>query len=192
MDKTIKIMLIIILILLIVSALRVTVFKEKEFYADAELEESKVEVAEEENKEKIEYDKRVEAFVRHSSIEYMFTMQMITLSIVLLLFVILPTIGIWKIFKDANIPGWYSIIPLLSTLKLYDLVGVSPLCIFLAFIPFIGQILILIVNIVVCHRLAQRYNKNIGYTLGLIFLPFIFYPLIAFKGINTQRRNIVV
>ena len=28
--------------------------------------------------------------------------------------------------------------------------------------------------------LSKLFNKEVGFALGLIFLPFIFYPLLAF------------
>ena len=54
--------------------------------------------------------------------------------------------------------------------------------ILLFLIPYIGTIIAVIVNIIVAIRLAKMFDKGIGYILGLIFLPFVFYPLLGIKG----------
>ena len=101
--------------------------------------------------------------------------------IIMITFIILPVIGLWKIFSDQGIPGWQSIIPILNIYRMLQIAGLSGYLVFTMFIPLIGQILLLIYNIIFAYKLAKLYNKGLGYTLGLLFLPPIFYPLIAFK-----------
>jgi len=105
----------------------------------------------------------------------------ITFLIVITLVLIVPIVSLWKIFSDHGIPGWQSIVPILSLYRMYQLVGIPTYCILALFIPYVGQIIILICSLIFSYKLAQLYEKGIVYTLGLIFLPFIFYPLIAFK-----------
>jgi len=38
----------------------------------------------------------------------------------------------------------------------------------------------LIVYIIVLIELAKRFGKGIGFALGLLFLPFIFFPVLGF------------
>jgi hypothetical protein len=30
------------------------------------------------------------------------------------------------------------------------------------------------------HAISQKFGNGVGFTLGLIFLPFIFFPILAF------------
>lgn len=41
--------------------------------------------------------------------------------------------------------------------------------------------------IVVYNRLARSFGKDIGYTLGLLFLPVIFMPMLAFGSAQCQE-----
>ena len=51
-----------------------------------------------------------------------------------------------------------------------------PWWIILFFIPFINAIASILVNL----ALAEKFGKGAGFAVGLIFLPFIFYPILAF------------
>ncbi|GAK51703.1 hypothetical protein U14_02948 [Candidatus Moduliflexus flocculans] len=84
----------------------------------------------------------------------------------------------WKIFTKAGQPGWASLIPIYNTIVLIQIAGM-PLWTFLGlFIPMIN----VIVWFLICLKLAQSFGKGAGYALGLFFLPFIFYPLLAFSS----------
>jgi uncharacterized membrane protein YhaH (DUF805 family) len=48
----------------------------------------------------------------------------------------------------------------------------------LLFIPFVNFIVLLVVTVDV----AKAFGKGPLFALGLILLPFIFYPMIAFSG----------
>ena len=48
--------------------------------------------------------------------------------------------------------------------------------ILLLIIPFVN----IIIGLIVLYRLARVFGKGIGFTLGLIFLSIIFYPILAF------------
>ena len=36
--------------------------------------------------------------------------------------------------------------------------------------------------VMMCIRLAKAFGKGGGYAVGLIFLPFVFYPILAFNS----------
>ena len=48
---------------------------------------------------------------------------------------------------------------------------------FLSLIPFVGFIFPLICNV----KLAKAFGKGTGFGIGIIFLPIIFYPILAFS-----------
>lgn len=48
----------------------------------------------------------------------------------------------------------------------------------LPLIPYIGVIW----SIWIQNRLSKSFGKEVGFTLGMIFLPLIFFPILAFGG----------
>ena len=108
------------------------------------------------------------------------------LALLLIFLIILYTIGLWKVFTKMDEPGWKSIIPFYNAYTLYKHVfgdGKWFLLIFVGVIPFtfIGGILALLVEIITCFRLAKTFNQGTGFTIGLIFLGFIFMPILGFN-----------
>ena len=46
------------------------------------------------------------------------------------------------------------------------------------FIPLVN----IVIGIIVTLKLAKVFGKDIGFGLGLLFLGFIFYPILAFDS----------
>lgn len=91
------------------------------------------------------------------------------------LLVILTAVSIWRIFKKAGKPGWGSIIPFYNIILFLQIAGHPTWWIILFFIPIVNIIISIIVNISV----AENFGKSAGFGVGLSFLGFIFYPLLA-------------
>lgn len=96
----------------------------------------------------------------------------------LILFVggILLLISLWKIFKKANKPGWASLIPIYNGIVLIQIGGKPAWWFLLLLIPFVN----IVITIMIFHNLSKAFGKGSGFTLGLIFLPIIFFPILAF------------
>jgi len=81
----------------------------------------------------------------------------------------------WKVYEKAGQPGWASIIPIYSFLVLLKIIGKPWWWLLLLCIP--------VVNIVIAiwsiNLLSKSFGKGVGFTLGLIFLGIIFYPMMA-------------
>ena len=93
-------------------------------------------------------------------------------------FALIMLIAMWKIFSKAGKPGWACIVPIYSNIVLLDIAGM-PLWWFIGYlIPPVSPI----VWLINCLKLAERFGKGAGYGLGLFFLPFIFFPLLAFSS----------
>lgn len=86
-------------------------------------------------------------------------------------------IGWWKIFTKAGEAGILSIIPVVNFFFMCKIVWGSALYGLVVLIPFIGSIFMLITN----YKLGERFGKGLGFGLGLIFLPFIFIPILGFS-----------
>ena len=82
----------------------------------------------------------------------------------------------WRIFEKAGKPGWAAIIPIYSTIVLLEIVGKPVWWIILFLIPLVN----LVVAIMVFHQLSLSFGKDVGFTLGLLFLSIIFFPILGF------------
>lgn len=89
----------------------------------------------------------------------------------------------WKIFEKAGQPGWTVIIPIYSAYILTKIIGKPWYWVLLMCIPYVGSIW----GIWAINLLSKSFGKDVGFTLGLIFLGFIFAPIMAFdKSIQYQ------
>jgi hypothetical protein len=88
----------------------------------------------------------------------------------------------WKMFTKAGQPGWAAIIPILNLYFFCKVAGRPGWWLILMFIPVVNFIII----IILCIDIAKAFGKGVGFALGLVFLPFIFYPILAFGSAQYQ------
>ncbi|MFD0750494.1 DUF5684 domain-containing protein [Mucilaginibacter calamicampi] len=89
---------------------------------------------------------------------------------------IISVIGKWKIYEKAGKPGWAAIIPIYNYIVLLEIVGKPVWWIILLLVPCVNiVILIWLVNL-----LAKSFGQSEGFTIGLLILPMIFYPILGF------------
>jgi uncharacterized protein DUF5684 len=86
--------------------------------------------------------------------------------------------GLWKIFVKMGRPGWEGIVPILNLIRMIEAIGKPIWWIVLCFIPCVNFVVLIIIAI----GFAERFGKGAGFGLGLVFLPFIFYPILGFGG----------
>lgn len=94
---------------------------------------------------------------------------------ILLLFLIITAESQWKIYKKAGKEGWASIVPIYNIIVLLEIVKKPTWWLIMLLIPFVN----IIFAIWMTNLLSKRFKKDEGFTIGLIFLPFIFYPLLG-------------
>jgi hypothetical protein len=82
----------------------------------------------------------------------------------------------WKIYEKAGEPGWACIIPIYNIIVLLKIVGKPTWWIIMFFIP-IANIIYAIWTI---NMLSKSFGKDEGFTVGLLLLGFIFYPILGF------------
>ena len=98
------------------------------------------------------------------------------LMMILLPIAVLIIACLWKIFQKAGEPGWASIIPIYNSVIQLKIVRKPWWWLLLMLIPYIGFIwAIWAVNL-----LCKSFGKSEGFTVGVLFLPFIFLPILAF------------
>jgi len=93
-----------------------------------------------------------------------------------LIIALISIIGQWKVFSKAGQPGWACIIPIYNLIVLLQIVGKPIWWIFLFLIPCVNIIFI----IWTINLLSKSFGQSEGFTIGLLILPFIFYPVLGF------------
>jgi hypothetical protein len=97
-------------------------------------------------------------------------------TLVMLAFVVLMIASGWKIFSKAGEPGWASIVPIYNVIVVLKIGGKPVWWILLFLIPLVN----FIIGILLAIAIAEKFGKGTGFGLGMAFLPFIFYPMLAF------------
>ncbi len=96
--------------------------------------------------------------------------------VVTLAICILVVASFWKIFAKAGKPGWAAIIPIYNLVVYLQVVKRPIWWIVLMFIPLVN----IVAWIVLTNDLAKVFGKGLGWTLGLLFVSFVFYPILGF------------
>lgn len=105
--------------------------------------------------------------------------------IFILLMIILNCIGLWKVFKKANKPGWASIVPFYGDWILVEIAGLHWIYfVFLIFsfsitiehegISLMVDLLSMYASFVCFYNLSKRFGKGVG----LAILLFFFSPIV--------------
>jgi hypothetical protein len=102
---------------------------------------------------------------------------------VMLVPIVLSLIGIvlllvseWKIYAKAGKPGWACLIPIYNVIVLLEIIGKPWWWLLLMIIPFVN----IVFAIWMINLLSKSFGHGTGFTLGLIFLSIIFYPILGF------------
>lgn len=99
-----------------------------------------------------------------------------------LLIIVIYIAGMWRIFEKAGKPGWAAIIPIYNIIVLLEIVGKPWWWILLLLVPIVN----IVIAIMMSNLLSKSFGQGIGFTLGLIFLGFIFYPMLGFGNYEYQ------
>jgi uncharacterized protein DUF5684 len=97
-------------------------------------------------------------------------------ALVAIAFAILMIAAMWKVFVKAGQPGWASIVPIYNIICLLNITGKPTWWIVLFLLPVAN----IIAAILVVVALAKSFGKSTGFAMGLLFLGFIFFPILGF------------
>ena len=89
---------------------------------------------------------------------------------------VVVVVGMWKVYEKAGKPGWAAIIPVYNIWVLLEMTGKPGWWIVLFFVPIVN----VVIAILVTAELAKRFGQGTGFVVGLILLPFVFYPILGF------------
>ncbi len=82
----------------------------------------------------------------------------------------------WILFVKADQPGWACLLPIYNIIVLLQMAGKPWWWLILYMIPGVS----IIISILHMIALAEAFGKGAGYGIGLVFLGFIFLPILAF------------
>jgi len=82
----------------------------------------------------------------------------------------------WKVYSKAGKPGWAAIVPIYNYIVMLEIVGKPTWWVALLFIPGVN----IVIAVLVVIELAKSFGQSSGFTVGLLLLPIVFYPILAF------------
>ena len=103
-----------------------------------------------------------------------------------LLIVVAIFAGAWKAFEKAGKPGWAAIVPFYNFWVMIQIAGKPWWWFILLFVPVVG----FVITFLVFHEIAKSFGKGIGFTIGLILLGFVFWPLLGFGDATYQGGQV--
>jgi hypothetical protein len=96
--------------------------------------------------------------------------------LIMIAFAVFIYAAMWKIYTKAGKPGWAALIPIYNVIVLLEIVG-KPVWWFLLFlVPCVNFVFI----IWTYNLLAKSFGKSEGFTVGLILLGIVFFPILGF------------
>jgi len=97
------------------------------------------------------------------------------MSIIWLIVAVFMLIAMWKVYTKAGRAGWGCIIPIYNVYLMMKIAGKPGWWLILMFVPIVN----IIIGIIATIGIANNFGKGGGFAVGLILLPIIFYPMIA-------------
>lgn len=107
-------------------------------------------------------------------------------SLIYLAVIVAVIAGGWKMFVKAGQPGWAVLVPFYNAYIVCKIVGRPDWWFLLLLIPIVGAIF----GIILAIDLAKSFGKDVGYALGIIFLGFIFIPMLGFGKAQYQGPSV--
>ena len=96
--------------------------------------------------------------------------------VIYLAFLVFMIATMWKVFTKAGQPGWAIFIPIYNAIVFLKIAGKPWWWIFLFIIPIVNIVFL----IMMINGVSKNFGQGTGFTVGLILLGFIFYPMLAF------------
>lgn len=98
--------------------------------------------------------------------------------------------SMWVLYAKAGEPGWAALIPIYNLYILLKIAGKPGWWLLLMLIPFVS----LVIAIITYIGVAKNFGKGGGFAFGLVLLPYVFFPILAFGsaeyiGSNTNEYN---
>jgi len=89
---------------------------------------------------------------------------------------LISIVGMWKAFEKAGKPGWAAIIPIYNIYIMIEIVGKPGIWLLWCLLPCVNFIF----SIWLLNLISKSFGKSEGFTVGLILLGFVFWPILGF------------
>ena len=96
--------------------------------------------------------------------------------VIYLAIVVFLIAAMWKVFEKAGQPGWAAIIPIYNLYIMTKIAGKPGWWLIMFLIPILNLVFL----IWLYNMISKSFGKDEGFTAGLIFLSFIFWPILGF------------
>jgi hypothetical protein len=96
--------------------------------------------------------------------------------LIILAVVIFLIAAMWKIFEKAGQPGWAAIVTIYNKYLMLQIGGKPGWGLILFLIPFVNYVFI----IWTYNMLSKSFGKEEGFTVGLVLLGIVFFPILGF------------
>ena len=90
--------------------------------------------------------------------------------------------AMWKVFVKAGQPGWAAIIPIYNIYIMTKIGGKPGWWVLMCFIPFVNYIFV----IWLYNMISKSFGKDEGFTVGLVLLGIVFWPILGFGSAKYQ------
>lgn len=97
-------------------------------------------------------------------------------SLIIVAVLVTTVIGNWYIFKKAGYQGWEALIPYYNSWILAELSMGKGVYMLFSFVPMVGAAF----SIYWSYKICLAFGKDIGFTMGYIFLNPVFHLILAF------------
>jgi hypothetical protein len=94
--------------------------------------------------------------------------------IMTLVFIFAPVVGLYKIFEKMGEAGWKALVPFMNVYVWSKKLNMTW---WFMFIPFLNIYLL----VMLAFNTAKAFGKSAGYGIGMVFAPFVFYPMLGFS-----------
>lgn len=101
---------------------------------------------------------------------------MLVFMLLWLAFVVFLIAAQWKVYEKAGQPGWAAIVPIYNIIVMLKIIGKPTWWLLLIIFPLTAPIF----GIWALNMLSKSFGKDEGFTIGLLILGFIFYPVLGF------------
>lgn len=119
-----------------------------------------------------------------------------TYLLILLAILVLCLVAQWKIFEKAGQKGWASLIPFYSEYIQFDAFWGDKryfwpflVMVIASMLPVVGwvfAIAVAIMRVILSYKIAKSFGEGVGFTIGLVLLPFVFDMILAFGKYEYQ------